>query len=292
MATQSDTEEPQATQPAPQAQEVALGAQAAQPSQPERVAQGASAPCAVTAAADAGAQADVAPNGEPASGNIVFDIILASASPRRKQLLEEAGVVFEVRTADVDETLAPDDAAQPTEAVKKLAERKAGAIVQQILGTEGFTGSVIVIGADTMVVSDGKIFGKPHSLSEGTYMLRSLSGKVHQVHTAVSVWLVHAPAEQDISLGYRTLVDTSDVAFKQLSDQQIAEYLRKGESFDKAGAYAVQGEGAALVDHVDGYLSTVIGLPVERLLAEFPDIAESSKAKRALREAPVAPEGK
>lgn len=226
---------------------------------------------AETAVEDAEAPAeDVAPAAEP---EIVFDIILASASPRRRQLLEDAGVKFTVREADIDETLEPDDIAQPIEACKKLAERKAGAVVQEILGTEGFAGSIVVIGADTMVVHQGEIFGKPHSLSEGTHMLRTLSGDTHQVHTAVSVWLIHAPAEQDISLGYRTFVDTTDVTFKQLADQEIADYLRQGESFDKAGAYAIQGEGAKLVDRIDGALSTVIGLPVERLLAEFPDIA-------------------
>ena len=218
---------------------------------------------------------DGSPAAEAASDaeDIVFDIILASASPRRRQLLEEAGVVFEVREADVDESLEPDLLAQPAEAAKKLAERKAGAVVQEVLGQEGFVGSLIIIGADTMVVHEGSIFGKPHSFSEGKHMLRVLSGDTHQVHTAVSVWLVHAPTDQDVSLGYRTFVDTTDVTFKQLDDEQIDEYLRKGESFDKAGAYAIQGEGARLVDHIDGLMSTVVGLPIERLLAEFPDIA-------------------
>ena len=204
---------------------------------------------------------------------VAFDIILASSSPRRRQLLEEAGVKFTVHAAEVDESLEPDDIAQPTEAAKKLAERKAGAVVQEILGTPGFVGSIIVLGADTMVVHDGTIFGKPHNASEGTHMLRTLSGDTHQVHTAVSVWLVHAPTEEDVSLGYRTFVDTAHVTFKDLSDQEISEYLKKGESYDKAGAYAIQGEGAALVEHVNGSISTVIGLPIERLLAEFPDIA-------------------
>ena len=104
-------------------------------------------------------------------------------------------------------------------------------------------------------------------------MLRTLSGDTHQVHTAVSVWLGHAPTEEDVSLGYRTFVDTAHVTFKDLSDQEISEYLKKGESYDKAGAYAIQGEGAALVERVNGSISTVIGLPIERLLAEFPDIA-------------------
>ena len=207
------------------------------------------------------------------SDDIVFDIILASASPRRKQLMEDAGILFETREADVDESLEPDLLAQPTEAAKKLAERKAGAVVQEVLGQEGFVGSLIIIGADTMVVHEGAIFGKPHSLSEGKHMLRVLSGDTHQVHTAVSVWLVHAPTAEDVSLGYRTFVDTTDMTFRQLDDAEIDEYLRKGESFDKAGAYAIQGEGARLVDHIDGLLSTVIGLPIERLLEEFPDIA-------------------
>ena len=136
---------------------------------------------------------------------VAFDIILASSSPRRRQLLEEAGVKFTVHAAEVDESLEPDDIAQPTEAAKKLAERKAGAVVQEILGTPGFVGSIIVLGADTMVVHNGTIFGKPHNASEGTHMLRTLSGDTHQVHTAVSVWLVHAPTEEDVSLGYRTL---------------------------------------------------------------------------------------
>ena len=210
---------------------------------------------------------------QPIPEDIVFDIILASASPRRRQLLADAGVVFETREADVDETLEPDLLAQPTEAAKKLAERKAGAVVQEVLGQEGFVGSLIIIGADTMVVHEGRIFGKPHSFSEGKHMLRVLSGSTHQVHTAVSVWLVHAPNEEDVSLGYRTFVDTTDVTFKPLDDDEIDAYLREGESFDKAGAYGIQGKGARLVDHIDGSLSTVIGLPVERLLAEFPDIA-------------------
>ena len=205
---------------------------------------------------------------------LTFDVILASASPRRRQLLEEAGVRFVVRmpVTPVDETLEPDLQADPPEAAKKLAERKAGAIVQEVL-SEDYTGMLIVIGADTMVVKDGEIFGKPRSLSDGKRMLRRLSGGTHEVHTAVSVWMIAAPQAQDISLGFRTFVDTSYVTFHELTDEEIADYLRKGESFDKAGAYAVQGEGAALVKRVEGALSTVIGLPVERLLREFPDLA-------------------
>ena len=129
-----------------------------------------------------------------------------------------------------------------------------------------------MLGADTMVVLDGEIFGKPVSLSDAKRMLRRLSGRTHEVITAVSLWMVAAPAIEDISVGFRTFVDRSAVTFRCLTDEEIADYLRKGESFDKAGAYAVQGEGASLVERVDGSLDSVIGLPVGRLLDEFPDL--------------------
>ena len=203
-----------------------------------------------------------------------LDIVLASASPRRKQLLEDAGVRFVVHASEVDETLEPDLLADPPEACKKLAERKAGAVVQEVLA-EDYTGMAAVIGADTMVVCEGEIFGKPVSLSDAKRMLRCLSGRTHEVLTAVSVWMV-APEPENISLGFRTFVDRSAVTFRELTDEEIVDYLRKGESFDKAGAYAVQGAGADLVARVDGAMDTVIGLPVGRLLEEFPDFAGSA----------------
>ena len=199
-----------------------------------------------------------------------LDIVLASASPRRKQLLEDAGVRFVVHASEVDETLEPDLLADPPEACKKLAERKAGAVVQEVLA-EDYTGMAAVIGADTMVVCEGEIFGKPVSLSDAKRMLRCLSGRTHEVLTAVSVWMVGK-----VSLGFRTFVDRSAVTFRELTDEEIVDYLRKGESFDKAGAYAVQGAGADLVARVDGAMDTVIGLPVGRLLEEFPDFAGSA----------------
>ena len=208
--------------------------------------------------------------------NNTFEVILASNSPRRRDLLAEAGVKFTVHTpaTPVDETLEPDLAAQPEEAAKKLAERKAGAVVQEVLA-ENYTGMLIVIGADTMVVLDGKIFGKPRSLSDAKHMLRELSGRTHEVITAVSVWMIAAPEVEKISLGFRTFADVSRVTFRDLTDEEIAEYLAKGESFDKAGAYAIQGEGAALVDHYDGAWDTIVGLPAARLIREFPDLLDA-----------------
>lgn len=209
-----------------------------------------------------------------------FEVILASSSPRRRELLNAAGVKFTVRTpvTPVDESLEPDLAANPEEAAKKLAERKAGAVIQEVLA-ENYTGMLIVIGADTMVVLDGKIFGKPRSASDGKHMLRQLSGRTHEVITAVSVWMVAAPNAEDVSLGFRTFADISHVTFRDLTDEEITEYLRKGESFDKAGAYAIQGEGAALVDHYDGSLDTIIGLPATRLIKEFPDLVNAEAAE-------------
>ncbi|BAK43527.1 nucleoside triphosphate pyrophosphatase [Eggerthella sp. YY7918] len=204
-----------------------------------------------------------------------FDVILASGSPRRKQLLEDAGVAFSVRVSDVDESLEPDILTDPPEAAKKLAERKAGAVVQEVLA-ENYTGMAMILGADTMVVCEGEIFGKPRSLSDAKHMLSRLSGRTHEVVTAVSVWLVAAPEVEKLSVGFRTFADTSRVTFRDLTDEEIADYLRKGESFDKAGAYAVQGAGADLVARVEGDLSTVIGLPVERLLREFPELLQRS----------------
>lgn len=202
-----------------------------------------------------------------------FQVVLASGSPRRRQLLADAGVKFTVHAADVDETLEPDLLAQPAEGCKKLAERKAGAVVQEILADPEFRGMLIVLGADTMVVHRGEIFGKPVSLSDGKRMLRALSGDTHQVITAVSVWMIAVNEEGKVSLGFRTFTDEAHVEFHELSDDQIADYLRKGESFDKAGAYAAQGEGAKLIKHIEGDRDTVIGLPVARLLREFPDLA-------------------
>lgn len=212
-----------------------------------------------------------APSTQPA---LTVDVILASGSPRRRELLEREGVEFTVRVSEVDETLEPDLLVDPPEAAKKLAERKAGAVVQEVLSGD-YTGMAAVLGADTMVVCEGEIFGKPVSLSDAKRMLRRLAGTTHEVITAVSVWLVAAPEPDQVSLGFRTFVDSAAVTFHELSDDQIVEYLRKGESFDKAGAYAVQGAGADLVKHVQGDLDTVIGLPVKRLLEEFPDLKTS-----------------
>ena len=202
-------------------------------------------------------------------------VIIASKSPRRRDLLKEAGIKFTVRTPiePVDETLDADELMMPVEAVKKLAERKAGALIQELIA-ENPQGLFMVLGADTMVVKGGDIFGKPRNLDDAKRMLGELSGVSHDVITAVSVWMLAADGE-NVSLAYRTFADKSVVTFKELTEEGIIDYLRKGESFDKAGAYAIQGEGRALVESYDGSLDTIVGFPVKRLIQEFPDIVSA-----------------
>lgn len=211
---------------------------------------------------------------------IPINVILASNSPRRRMLLEEAGVKFVSYTAaePVDETLDDDQMADPHEAVKKLAERKAGAVVQEILA-QNPVGLGIVIGADTTVVIDGEMLGKPYSADHARQMLRQLSGRTHEVITGVSVWMVmlrdDVPEEEGgVSLAFRSFSETSQVTFKELTDEQINAYVATGETIDKAGAYGIQGRGGELVDHYEGDFNNIVGLPVDTLLKSFPDIME------------------
>lgn len=208
-----------------------------------------------------------------------INIILASKSPRRKQLLEEAGVHFVTFTGstEVDETLEPDLLANPEEAVKKLAERKAGAVVQEVLA-QNPVGLGIVIGADTMVVLDGEIFGKPYSADHAREMLRKLSGRTHEVITGVSVWMMllneteENGGDGNVSIGFRTFAETSYVTFKELTEDDINAYVATGETIDKAGAYGIQGKGAQLVEKYEGDYNNIVGLPVDKLLHDFPDL--------------------
>lgn len=210
---------------------------------------------------------------------IPINIILASNSPRRKQLLQDAGVQFRVftPTEPVDETLDADLLAQPEEAVKKLAERKAGAAVQEVLA-QNPVGLGFVIGADTMVVLDGEIFGKPYSADHAREMLRKLSGKTHQVITGVSVWMMLLSETEEnggdgnVSIGFRTFTETSEVTFKELTEEDINAYVATGETIDKAGAYGIQGKGAVLVEGYEGDYNNIVGLPVDKLLENFPDL--------------------
>lgn len=196
-------------------------------------------------------------------------VVLASASPRRRQLLARAGVAFDVRVAPVNEQLDANLAKDPQAACAALAQRKAGAVVDQLL-REGVARTTVVLGSDTMVVLDGAIFGKPADHDHAASMLSALSGNTHQVMTSVCAWKVEPAEAGAASAGAHCFVDVTNVTFKRLSPQDVGDYLAKGESADKAGAYAIQGHGAALVERVDGAMDTVIGLPVGRMRQELP----------------------
>ena len=167
---------------------------------------------------------------------------------------------------------------QPEEAAKKLAERKARAVLEEMLN-EAYVGTAMVVGADTMVVVDGAIYGKPEDEADARRILGELSGRAHQVITGVSVWLAGAPAnEEDISIAFRSFAETSHVVFKELDDELIERYIATGEPMDKAGAYGVQGKGGEmLVERVAGDFDNVVGLPVKRLIAEFQEFFEAAK---------------
>ena len=177
----------------------------------------------------------------------VKNIILKSSSPRRRELLTNMGYSFEVKVYDVEETL--DNTKTPYENVKDLGLLKCSVNKELDYGS-------ILIGCDTIVVFDGEIYGKPKDKEDAYRMLRSLSGKTHEVMSGLSViYKEHVYSD----------VCVSKVFFKELSDEDINSYIEGGECFGKAGAYAIQGEGRRLVDHYEGSLNNIIGLPTELL---------------------------
>ena len=175
-------------------------------------------------------------------------LILASASPRRRELLTQAGYPFTVRAADVPEVSRPgEDAVRLT---LRLAREKAEAVAATLTGEES---GATVLGVDTVVAVDQEILGKPGDPADAARMLRLLSGRTHQVVTGVCVVRgerQHAAAE------------VTPVCFRALSDEEIAEYVATGEPLDKAGAYAIQGRAARWVPRISGCYFNVVGLPI------------------------------
>jgi septum formation protein len=174
-------------------------------------------------------------------------ILLASASPRRSELLRQIGVDHVVRPIEIDESTLPGEA--PAAYVLRLADAKARALRDRLPKGERRP----ILAADTTVALDGAILGKPRDAGEARSMLERLSGRTHQVHTAVSV-LHEAVASARLS--------TSDVTLRPLSSREIDWYWRTGEALDKAGAYAVQGHAAVFIRHISGSYSGVMGLPL------------------------------
>jgi septum formation protein len=190
-------------------------------------------------------------------------IVLASASPRRRELLEALGLSFEILSPAINEVGTGD----PAEAVIANARTKARAVADQL------TDPALVIGADTEVVLDGILLGKAATEAEARERLEALSGRTHEVLTGLAVILPSPPVDHPEE---RTAVETSRVTFAPLPEPLIHRYLAAGEWRDRAGAYAVQGLGSMLVERVDGDLANVIGLPLRRLLDLVPEIAGNS----------------
>jgi septum formation protein len=180
-------------------------------------------------------------------------IVLASSSPRRRRLLRELGVRFSVRVPDVDERPQPGELPGPH--VRRLALAKARVVARQLAPG---CGARWVVGADTVVVLDGRILGKPRDAGEAREMLARLSGRTHEVLTGVALVPVAGGRA-------RSGVVRSRVEMKPFDGAVIRRYVAGGEPLDKAGAYAVQGRGRHLVARVSGSLTNVVGLPLERL---------------------------
>ena len=181
-----------------------------------------------------------------------MELILASKSPRRQELLKLFGLPFTVRVADIDETMEHDD---PAEAVALLSRKKAAAARE--------TDDQVVIGADTIVVLDGKILGKPADEADAFRMLSALSGRRHQVMTGVTV----LQGDRFVSV-----TEITEVTFRSLTEQEIRRYIATGDPMDKAGSYGIQSGGALFVEGICGDYYNVVGLPVCRLgqiLKEF-----------------------
>lgn len=182
-------------------------------------------------------------------------IVLASSSPRRRELLTQAGIPFIVVPGDVDEEKA-DISGTPGQKAEQLAYMKAMDVAR--------TKSGIILGADTIVVCDDEIFGKPADAENARKMLRALSGREHLVITGIA--LIDT-ASGRVSTGY----ETTKVRFSALSDEEIEGYIESGEPYGKAGAYAIQGGAALFVESLDGCYSNVVGLPLRRLYRMLKD---------------------
>jgi septum formation protein len=177
-------------------------------------------------------------------------LILASGSPRRAEVLRSAGFVFETVSTNVDESLR--DGEQPGSYVLRLAEAKARA------AAGGITGEALVVGADTTVVIDNLVLGKPGSDEEAKQMLARFSGRTHEVLTGLAV--IRLPGG-----GVRIQEERTLVTFATMTQKEIEEYVASGEPFDKAGGYAIQGIGGRFVTRVEGCYFNVVGLPLARL---------------------------
>jgi septum formation protein len=190
----------------------------------------------------------------PSRSDSALPLVLASASPRRRELLARAGVGFEVVPAEIEELAIPGEA--PADLAARLAREKALAVARRL----GSTPARLVLGADTIVVLGEAVLGKPVDAADAERLLGLLAGRRHRVLTAVAL----VASDRLVA---RALVVESRVAMRAASADEIRRYVAGGEPLDKAGAYAAQGEGRRFIEHIEGSESNVIGLPLEETLA-------------------------
>ena len=183
-------------------------------------------------------------------------LILASNSPRRSELLAQAGLTFTVEAADVNEDMQPGEA--PSTYVQRLAVEKAQAVWNRHKGNEDSADPITVIGADTTVICNGEVLGKPVDQTDARRMLELLSGRTHQVLTGVAAITRTATV---------STVEITQVYFDLISERELATYLASGEPLDKAGAYGIQGYAARWIPKIEGCYFNVMGLPLSRTMA-------------------------
>lgn len=181
-------------------------------------------------------------------------LILASSSPRRAEILTNAGLPFSVLSSAVDESPYPGEA--PTALVQRLANAKADLVTARAVGP------AIVLAADTVVVLDDKILGKPRSVEDARHMLHQLSGRTHSVLTGVA--LIRLPDGER-----RQFIESTLVHFRPITDEELSSYLATEEPYDKAGAYAIQGQAGRYIPRIEGCYFNVVGLPLSRVLTEL-----------------------
>lgn len=197
---------------------------------------------------------------------MIKKIVLASASPRRRELLAQIGLVPEIIPSTVEEVVSD---TEPEKVVMSLSLQKAGDVAQK-LKNQGKMTDTVVIGADTVVAAGGQILGKPRDRQDAVRMIRSLQGGVHQVYTGVT--LIASGKDGEC---VRTFYEETHVTVYPMEEEEIARYASSGEPDDKAGAYGIQGLFAAYIEKIDGDYSNVVGLPVGRVYQELKALGES-----------------
>lgn len=193
-------------------------------------------------------------------------IVLASASPRRRELLEQIGLEFEIKISNVEEK---STATTPWRLVEELSSQKAEAVLKSL---EPNGEDVLIIGADTVVSVGNSILGKPADESEAEDMLHRLSGGTHQVYTGVTLFYRPAFSQLDTDVRIKTFHEATKVHFYPMTEEEISFYIATGEPLDKAGAYGIQGLFARYVRGIEGDYGNVVGLPVGRLYQEAKEL--------------------